>query len=89
MASDWAKLCGNMGVERRFAKGVCGPTKKKFILEHVDNWMIEKKLSEKTKKIFGGLKNGRIFASAFLGKNSVEKNMPEKQENVEIFWNMR
>ncbi len=27
----------------------------------------------KTKKIFGSLKNGRIFASAFLEKTAVDK----------------
>jgi len=44
--------------------------------------MIGKKDAEKTKKIFGGLKNGRIFASAFLGKNSVEKNMPKRSKRT-------
>ena len=63
--------------------------KKKFELEGIDISLVEEKLRGKEKKIFGSLKNGRIFASAFLEKTAVDKKPSEKHENIEIFWNMR
>ena len=40
--------------------------------------MVGRKVAEKTKKIFGSSKNGRIFASAFDKKTGVNKKNTEK-----------
>ena len=62
-----------------------GEDKKKFELEGIDISSVEEKLRGKEKKIFVSLKNGRIFASAFLEKRDVEKTPRESTRTLKSF----